>query len=132
MPRFVILEHRTPPGYPRGLHWDLMLEYETQEQGGALRTWALAEPPAPDRPIDAESLADHRLDYLEYEGPISGGRGVVSRWDHGIYVLISCTATEFVAGIQGSRLWGRAELRLVSPAEGAPRWRLVYHPNCAG
>ena len=35
MPRYVILQHDTPPGYPRPLHWDLMLE-----QGRTLRTWA--------------------------------------------------------------------------------------------
>ncbi len=31
------------------------------------------------RGFDAERLADHRAEYLSYEGPVSGGRGVVSR-----------------------------------------------------
>lgn len=30
-------------------------------------------------------LVDHRLEYLEYEGPISGGRGAVRRLAGGIY-----------------------------------------------
>ena len=34
MPRFVVLRHETPPGYPRPPHYDLMLEQE-----GGLWTW---------------------------------------------------------------------------------------------
>src|SRR5262245_22157335 len=82
MPRFVILEHDHPE-----LHWDLMLE-----TGAALRTWRLANPPvtpegpvATGPPIAVVPLGDHRLDYLDYEGPVSGNRGVVKRWDRGDY-----------------------------------------------
>jgi hypothetical protein len=76
MPRFVILEHDHPE-----LHWDLMLE-----TGGVLRTWRLARPPdAPGALIDAVALPEHRLHYLDYEGPVSQGRGVVQRWDAGEY-----------------------------------------------
>jgi hypothetical protein len=76
MPRFVILEHDHPE-----LHWDLMLE-----AGAALRTWRLARPPqAPGEAIDATALPDHRPHYLDYEGPVSGGRGTVKRWDAGWY-----------------------------------------------
>ncbi len=78
MPRFVILEHDHPI-----LHWDLMLEQE-----GVLRTWRLAEPPAGMSPVAAEPSFDHRLVYLDYEGPVSGNRGVVRRWDHGTYALL--------------------------------------------
>ena len=47
------------------------------EQGEKLRTWRLATPPDAAGPIDAEPLADHRVAYLDYEGPVSGGRGEV-------------------------------------------------------
>ena len=57
------------------------------EQDGVLRTWALAEEPAAQAEIAAEALGDHRLDYLEYEGPVSGDRGSVSRWDEGEYEM---------------------------------------------
>ena len=67
MPRFVILRHELPDPRRRGVHWDFMLEH-----AGVLRTWALAEEPAPNKPISAEALADHRLAYLNYEGPVSG------------------------------------------------------------
>lgn len=73
MPRFVILEHDHPHR-----HWDLMLE-----TAGVLRTWRLASPPDGPGPIAAEAIGDHRLANLDYEGPVSGGRGTVVRWDRG-------------------------------------------------
>ncbi len=73
MPRFVLLEHDWPHH-----HWDLMLEVDE-----VLRTWRLAGPLTPGRNIQVESIADHRRAYLEYEGPVSGGRGRVTRWDSG-------------------------------------------------
>ena len=86
MLRFVILEHDHPV-----LHWDLMLE-----AGDVLRTWRLAEPPTGQTfAIAAESLPDHRLAYLEYEGPVSGNRGSVKRWDHGVFEEIETGVWRF-------------------------------------
>jgi hypothetical protein len=73
MPRFVILEHDHP-----ALHWDLMLE-----AGDVLQTWRLAAPPAESQAVPAEALGDHRRMYLDFEGPVSGNRGKVRRWDAG-------------------------------------------------
>lgn len=76
MPRFVILEHDHP-----FLHWDFMLE-----TANVLRTWRLERAPLPGSgPIAATALGDHRLMYLDYEGPVSGNRGSVVCWDRGIY-----------------------------------------------
>lgn len=75
MPRYVILEHDHPV-----LHWDFMLE-----DGAALKTWRLLSPPRPGAAIAAEALPDHRPLYLDYEGPVSGNRGRVRRWDWGTY-----------------------------------------------
>src|SRR5205823_5835731 len=75
MPRFVILEHDWPTR-----HWDLLLE-----AGGVLRAWRLLDEPVPGTPVPAEPNADHRLFYLDYEGPVSGGRGNVSRWAAGVF-----------------------------------------------
>lgn len=75
MPRYVILTHDHP--FP---HWDFMLEQER-----SLATWRLLDEPAAGRTCRAEALPDHRLHYLDYEGPVSGGRGVVARWDNGTY-----------------------------------------------
>jgi DNA polymerase Ligase (LigD) len=73
MPRFVILTHDWP--FP---HYDLMLE-----SGDMLRTWRLSGPPIEGQAVIAEPLGNHRLAYLDYEGPVSGGRGRVERWDWG-------------------------------------------------
>ncbi len=100
MPRFVLLEHDHPV-----LHWDLMLE-----TGAALRTWRLAAPPRLGTAIAAMALGDHRLAYLDYEGPVSGQRGTVTRWDHGNYEATSL-AGALILQLRGARVQGRAELR---------------------
>jgi hypothetical protein len=90
MPRYVILLHEIPPGREvaggRGTHWDLMLE-----QDGVLRTWALAAEPRADLAIQAEQLPAHRIEYLDYEGPVSGNRGNVRRCDAGEFQLLAET-----------------------------------------
>ena len=100
MPRFVLLYHTCPPDFVRSSHWDVMLE-----AGDALETWALFElprswkgvhaatqlrfpncPPLANRDnVTAEKLAAHRLEYLEYEGPLSGMRGEVVQIASGSY-----------------------------------------------
>ncbi len=84
MPRFVVLHHRVPPDHDRGDHFDFMIEHE-----GRLRTWALDVWPVRDEPVGALQLPDHRVHYLDYEGPISGGRGEVSRVATGTYELLN-------------------------------------------
>ena len=85
MPRFVLLRHDCPPDYERPSHWDLMLESD-----GVLRTWRLAAlPQTPPDSMEAEELADHRLAYLEYEGPVGGERGTVSRVDAGTFETLA-------------------------------------------
>jgi hypothetical protein len=73
--RFVILEHDHP-----FLHWDLLLEEEC-----SARTWRLLRKPCLGEPIRAEQLPEHRLMYLDYEGPVSGSRGSVRRFLAGTY-----------------------------------------------
>jgi len=98
MPRFVILEHTTA----EGTHWDFMLEQE-----GKLRTWSLAAEPCPGVEIPARELPPHRLIYLEYEGEISGGRGVVKRWDSGrFYELLLSQRDRVQVQLYGSRICG--------------------------
>jgi hypothetical protein len=102
MLRFVILTHDHPH-----LHWDLLLEVPGQE---ALSTWRLEKPPAPGEIIKAQALPDHRRVYLDYEGPISEGRGEVERWDAGEYELLSQSAAEKKLRLRGIRLQGGATL----------------------
>lgn len=100
MPRFVVLEHDHPH-----LHWDLMLE-----KGEVLRTWRLASPPTAGQDIAAEAIGDHRLAYLDYEGPVSGGRGRVCRWDAGSFTWTLDTPGKVVICLEGRRLCGTVHL----------------------
>lgn len=121
MPRFVILYHETPPGSERPPHFDLMLEV-----GTALRTWELPRWPAADQPVLATQLADHRLAYLDYEGPISGGRGQVTRHESGSCEILSETSETIVLNLQGQRLKGVLTLRRVAP--DVPQWDAAWQP----
>lgn len=70
--RYVVLRHT---GYGQA-HFDLMIE---PSAGAAkLLTWRVPQWPLEDGAVIAP-LGEHRRDYLEYEGPVSGGRGVVKR-----------------------------------------------------
>jgi len=83
MPRFVILRHTLPAGDRQGTHFDLMLEDD-----GKLLTWALPELPRAGDDLIATQLPDHRIAYLDYEGPISDDRGEVQRVDEGEFVWL--------------------------------------------
>jgi hypothetical protein len=106
MPRFVILRHELPPSHDRGTHFDLMLE-----MGAVLRTWSLPELPEVGKVIQAEALPDHRLAYLEYEGPVSGNRGTVSRVEEGEYEMVEETDALLRYRLVGRSLAGELLLR---------------------
>jgi hypothetical protein len=112
MPRFVILEH----DHPR-LHWDFMLE-----SGDVLRTWRLEEPPQPGKLVAAEASFDHRHLYLEYEGPVSGERGSVTRWDGGTFTWETDTPARVAVRLNGKRLGGRAVLERTASGD----WSFTY------
>ncbi|MHC4696690.1 MAG: DNA polymerase ligase N-terminal domain-containing protein, partial [Planctomycetota bacterium] len=132
--RFVILHHKIDGGE----HWDLMFE-----QGEVLLTWQLLrEPVAPvpvapvsnrcdsrvenpshsrsHLPIPARRIGEHRKAYLDYEGPISGGRGHVHRVDAGTVEFEQLTANKCVMDLHGDRLRGRYSL--VRPGDGDSDW----------
>ncbi len=115
MPRFAILCHRGP----RGDHFDFMLE-----AGDVLKTWALPHAPETGVEMECEALPDHRLAYLDYEGPISGDRGVVTRWDCGTYVVVRQNDQEWAVTLAGDRLAGHVTLR--SSGDDPMRWRLSF------
>lgn len=113
MPRFALLEHDHPQ-----LHWDLLLEH-----GPVCRTWRLSSPPGNSVEIQAVGLADHRLLYLDYEGPISGDRGTVTRWDFGRFVWITATEDRVTVRLSGTRWFGRLEL-----VRTGETWRVESSP----
>lgn len=119
MPRYVILFHETPADSPRGSHWDFMLEH-----GSSLRTWALAVEPRADSTIEAEALADHRSDYLTYEGPVSCDRGHVTQWDAGDYELVAEDECAVRVELRGGKLRGSVILSRTNSDD--QRWMFLF------
>ena len=115
MPRFVVLQHDSP----RGLHWDFMLEH-----GGVLKTWALSRAPDAAPEQTAEALADHRLHYLDYEGPVFGTRGTVHRWDQGDYALDQQIADQWHVLLKGKFL--RGPLVLTRLLDSPSQWQFKF------
>ena len=103
-----------------------MLEVE-----GALQTWAIQQLPAawagalgrastdPSESVEATRLADHRLEYLEHEGPVSGDRGHVTRVDGGEYQLLKQNDSLLQVRLVGTHYSGLVEL-----AQDKLGWRL--------
>ncbi len=123
MPRYVILHHEMPTASQRATHWDLMLEW-----GDVLRTWELPREPAVPLACQAARLADHRKDYLEYEGPVSNDRGTVTRWDEGNYHVDHEQPGRLVVTLAGQRLGGGVRLSLEGPlpADSAHLWTVSF------
>ncbi|PWT98814.1 MAG: hypothetical protein C5B53_06240 [Candidatus Melainabacteria bacterium] len=111
MPRFVILEH----DYPER-HWDFMLE-----AGEKLRTWKLSSPPQIGKTVSAQLSFDHRIVYLDYEGPISGNRGTVVRFDKGSFTWQQESDDHVRVDLLGTVLICVADLR----READGKWRLI-------
>ena len=81
MPAFVILEHTCLDG----CHWDLMLR-----EGEVLATWQVDKPPSEwgDKSLSCRKIADHRLEYLSYEGTLTKNRGEVRQVAGGEYEIM--------------------------------------------
>ena len=102
--RYVILRHEGVPDP----HFDLMFEVT---EGGALATWRSPSWP-PEATARLDKLADHRREYLTYEGPVSNNRGRVSRVESGTYEPFPDSDESVVV----FRLRGRPERVLRLPA----------------
>jgi len=100
MPRFAILTHDHP-----FLHWDFLLEC-----GSSCRTWRLLHKPEGLGKIPAESLPEHRLMYLDYEGPVSGDRGGVTAWDTGTFEWMKERSDFVEVRLIGQKLTGIVRL----------------------
>lgn len=103
--RFVVLRHEPGEAGPRELHWDLMLEF-----GDSLRTWAMHREPQIGEEIAADELPRHRADYLEYEGPVSQGRGTVRQFDLGTFEVLQDATEQLSVRLNGEALQGRLQL----------------------
>jgi hypothetical protein len=112
MPRFALLEHDHPSP-----HLDLLFD-----AGEVLWAWRLEALPPESAAAEATRNFDHRLLYLDYEGPISGGRGEVRRLDGGDFGWVENSAERLVAEMRGRVLAGRLELTHVEGERWLLRW----------
>lgn len=140
MSRFVLLRHDCPADYRDGPHWDWMLERADDDAEHRLATWSLLDlpeawaallglPPTGGESVEATRLPDHRAAYLDYEGPVSGGRGEVRRLAGGAIGWVESTVDRVVVRIESpSPLAGVVTLEL--GAESA--WRLEWAASIGG
>ncbi len=123
---YVILRHAFEPGQSVDRtskdHTDWMFD-----NGESLWTWSSADSlPDPSEPFANRpftQLADHRRAYLEYEGPVSAGRGHVTALERGSFQLLHHTADRFEAKLSGGRNGVLVLQRTAPPA--APEYDLV-------
>jgi bifunctional non-homologous end joining protein LigD len=123
--RFVVQRHRS-----RRLHYDFRLEV-----GGALVSWAVPRGPTldPKARRTAVQVADHPLEYLDFEGIIPQGQyggGDVIVWDRGTWTHAgtddpgaAIARGEIHVDLRGAKLSGR--FALVRRGHGA-QWLLVH------
>lgn len=135
MPRTVVLRHDLPDG---SHHYDWLIEPMGSAAAAAdddamadpdrreLIAWRLPHPPdgAAESSMKADRLPPHRRRYLDYEGPISGGRGSVRRVSSGEAEVLTDSADRFEAR---GRMADRAFSMAATPAaeSGASAWRLT-------
>jgi hypothetical protein len=60
--------------------------------------------------VRAQASFDHRPAYLDYEGPVSGGRGTVTRWDAGSFTWEADDPDRVTVRLAGGRWSGLAAL----------------------
>lgn len=114
--RFVLLRHE---GHG-ATHFDFMIENDA-----ALATWQFAASPAllaPGGALVCRRLPDHRLAYLDYEGPVSGSRGIVQREDSGHAKDLNATETHWEFTLTGTKMSGQFVLLHRS---NTPAWILT-------
>ena len=120
----MILYHEMPATLQRPSHWDLMLE-----DGAHLVTWALDQLPTPGVEATGEMLAPHRLAYLDYEGPVTAGRGSVKCVMRGEYTgsieESSFSIRLMVAWGEGAcAAWTGSTISLVADQVSPIQWKI--------
>jgi len=118
MTRYCVLRHTDHSDPARNDHYDLLLE-----QDHWLATWEIQQWP-PTRSQPAERLPDHRLEYLQNEGPVGGGRGTVRRVSEGTLEWLSVTDQRLVARLSGRCFSGVIHLSFESDNDDRQCWTL--------
>lgn len=110
--RMVLLLHELPEGTR---HFDWLVE---QPGAVGLLSFRVADRIGASG-FDAERIADHRREYLSYEGEVSGGRGRVQRVAEGTVDRVEIS--EVRVAVSG---WlGSSQVRMVGRRIEGVRWR---------
>jgi len=125
--RFVVHEHKVSR-----LHYDLRLE-----MSGVLKSWAIPKGPSmnPAEKRLAVMVADHPVEYIDFEGVIpdgSYGAGPVVVWDYGTYEPTEAGGAEnqlgvgkFAFTLKGGKLKGAFALARFARGETGKEWLLM-------
>lgn len=111
--RFAILHHTGSA--TQASHYDLL--FQTAEGAGdddrVLESYSTLkdEFPGCSGPVRVKAIAPHRRIYLQYEGPLGGARGEVTRADGGEYTLETPAEGLRRLKLSGRRLQGAFILR---------------------
>ena len=100
-----------------------MIELAGADSQSALRTWALESEPQAGMKIQATELPPHRLEFLDYEGPVSGDRGSVKRVDRGNYRMLDSTTRDLKILVMGATMRGTVTLLR---SQRQPEWTFTY------
>ena len=121
MPCCVILYHETPGDAAVDSHLDFMLQANDE-----LLTWRWDTIPLDNQVFVASRLANHRIEYLTFEGKLSGNRGTVTRIDQGTFEpTIEISQQQFSIFIQTTKFQGE----LVAKALSEERWEFHFLPK---
>jgi bifunctional non-homologous end joining protein LigD len=102
--RFVIQQHWHRD---RETHYDLMLQF-----ADVLKTWRIMTNPADiaQNQVKAEKIFDHPPKFLDYQGTVNNGLGLVKIADSGTYELIKKTDSYIEVNFIGKKLRGKYAL----------------------
>lgn len=114
--KYVIQHHITANS-----HFDFMID-----NGESLDTWQIHEsdilPLMSGEPVITKLIQPHRRDYLEYEGPVSRGRGRVEIYDTGKYNVIFREKDLILLNLRGNKLSGKIEIKKTSGSS----WKIFF------
>lgn len=128
LPQTVLLRHTVPDGSSH-VDWMIDLAGDERQPLVTFRLAARLDDLDPGMSAEATRIADHRRHYLDYEGPLSGGRGEVRRLASG-----RVEAMQNIGDVWGLLIAWRAESsrcrrqRLVLRGEGTACWRITVLP----
>lgn len=114
MHRYTILDHDWPTP-----HFDLLFDLDSESD---LLAFRLAAMPVVGEGVSLKRLPAHRRIYLDYEGPVNGNRGSVTRVDTGSFQILRHCEDSLVIELSGRVLSGIIELRWNPQGEGELVW----------